>query len=139
MHSCVTRRITHVGVLGGRFWYFVVTRMYGQKSGQGFQTVFFSLAPASCGYWQNLSSTFRLSMMATYKIKHEDRITLLPPVYAMPNGRLISEVRRHLDKSGGHLGLLLRNDGTHLTLLSNDDRLNAQCTYTFQPFLPPGL
>jgi hypothetical protein len=109
------------------------------KAFRRFSSPSVALAPASCGYWQNLSSTFRLSMMATYKIEHEDGITLLPAVYAMPNGRLVSEVRWHLDKSGGHLGLLLRNDGTHLTLLSNDDRLNEQCTYTFQPFSPPGL
>lgn len=78
-----------------------------------------ALAPAS-GYWQNLSRTFRLSMMMeTFEIKRENDGTSLGKYRARSEGKLVSEVLEVLKKNGLD-GTLLKDD---TMILSDSDLL----------------
>ena len=97
-----------------------------------FSSTSVALALASCGYWQNLSSTFRLSMMETFEIIREDDGTSLGEYMARPQGKLVSEVFLNLEYEGLEGILLMLLEDKTITL-TDSDLLIVGRVYKFRP------
>jgi hypothetical protein len=91
-----------------------------------------ALALASCGYLQNLSSTFRLSIMETFEIIREDDGTSLGEYMARPQGKLVSEVLLNLEYEGLEGILLMLLEDKTITL-TDSDLLIVGRVYKFRP------